>query len=45
VITDATAANPNGSCEKVVRKAPAPADQSSAESSNDNGPTEPAETQ
>jgi hypothetical protein len=24
VITDATAANPNGSCEKVVRKAPKP---------------------
>jgi hypothetical protein len=23
-ITDATAANPNGSCEKVVRKAPKP---------------------
>ena len=26
VITDATAANPNGSCERVVRKAPKPKD-------------------
>ena len=24
MITDATAANPNGSCERVVRKAPKP---------------------
>ncbi len=29
MITDATAANPNGSCEKVVRKAPKPKDSKS----------------
>jgi Ca2+-binding RTX toxin-like protein len=43
VITDATAANPSGSCEHVVRKAPKAADQSSSENSDDNGPAEPSD--
>ena len=44
VIDDASAANLNGSCERVVRKAPKPVDQTAAENANDNGPAEPADS-
>ena len=40
VITDATAENPNGSCERVARKAPNPRD--SAPEDSEEAPAEPS---
>jgi Ca2+-binding RTX toxin-like protein len=40
VITDATAQNPNGSCEKVQRRAPGPRD--SAPEDSEEAPAEPS---
>jgi hypothetical protein len=41
VITDATAQNPNGSCEKVVRKAPG---RNAGEPSGGRDPKEPSDS-